>query len=309
VIRKFADKRPILFSVTVVIVTAIVLLLATALFSSAFGIDMGNLENTELDLPAMSALSLSKVVFSAVVILILITLGMKSEIIPSRKGIGRGLLLGWFLILLAIFLFLVQTDFGRAASFDSSKSLLLIPLAVYTLLIGVSEEFLCRGILYNVIFNKYGNVHAAVLISSVIFGIVHLTNLIGGASVGETLLQVLYASAFGVLIAAVYARCKNIWAVVLLHALFDFCGYAAVILAPAAAAEMDLVLADTIGVVMTVVVSVVSVCIGLFLIRKSWRAGSAVGSVPADDATQLVEADELPASESLPTMVTVTEEV
>jgi len=269
-IKKFADKRPILFSVIVFVVNAIVSVLAVVLFTSLFGLDIANSMNSELDFDVLTALTLSKVVLSAVLILILVALKMKSEIIPFRKGIGRGLLLGWFFVLFGILQFVLRFDFINAGSVEPGKFLLLLPLTVYTLFIGVSEEFLCRGIFCNVIFNKYRNVHAAVLISSAIFGIMHLSNLLGGAPLDETLLQIFYAFAFGVLFAAVYVRCKNIWAVVLLHAFFDFCSSAPEILTPVVASEINLT--DTNSLIIIAVVSVVAVCIGLFLIRKSKMA-------------------------------------
>ena len=269
-IKKIADKRPILFSVIVFIVNAIVAVLTMVLFTSLFGLDIANLENTEFDFNTLTALTLSKVVLSAVLIIILVALKMKSEIKPFRKGIGKGLLLGWFFILFGILQFTYLYDFSNAGSVEPSKLLLLLPLAVYTLFIGVSEEFLCRGIFYNVIFNKYRNVHAAVLISSAVFGIMHLSNLLGGAPLDETLLQVFYAFAFGVLFAAVYVRCKNIWAVVLLHAFFDFCSSAPEILTPVVALEINST--DTNSLIVIAVVSVAAVCIGLFLIRKSKMA-------------------------------------
>jgi len=295
-IKRFASGRPILFSVIVFIVNAVVAVLSVALFTSLFGLDMTSLEDTALDFSGLSVQILSKAVLSAVIILILVTLGMKSEIIPARKGIGIGLLLGWFVIGLAIVQFAFTFDFKNVGSVETNKFLLLLPLVVGTLLIGVSEEFLCRGIFYNVIFNKYRNVHVAVFVSSAIFGAGHLLNLIVGASLDETLLQVLYAFAFGVLVAAIYARCKNIWAVVLLHALFDFFGYAPEVLTPAYASKMALT--DTNTMIIVVVASVVAICLGLFLIRKSWRAGAAVS---ADNAAQLVEDDELSASQTSPT--------
>jgi len=295
-IKRFADGRPILFSFIVFIVYAVVTVLTAALFTSLFGLDMTNLENTPLDFSSLSALTLSKVVLSAVIILILVTLGMKSEIIPVRKGIGRGLLLGWFIVGLGIAQFVYTFDFGNAGSVGADKLLLLLPLAVHTLFIGVSEEFLCRGIFYNVIFNKYKNYHVAVFVSSAIFGVGHFTNLIGGASLDETLSQVLYAFAFGVLICAIYVRCKNIWVVVLLHAFFDFVAFAPDILTHAYASKIDW--SGTNALIMIVVASVVAICLGLFLIRKSWRAGAAV---PANTAAQVVEADELSASQTSPT--------
>ena len=63
----------------------------------------------------------------------------------------------------------------------------------------------------------------SVLISAAIFGVFHLGNLVKGDTV-QTLIQVGYATAIGILFGAVYLRIKNLWPLVIIHGLIDFFG-------------------------------------------------------------------------------------
>ncbi len=104
-----------------------------------------------------------------------------------------------------------------------------IPLFLFLCLtIGVTEELLFRGLLHRAlrdVFKKkrFGDVYA-VLLSSAVFGLWHLVNLLEGAGVGPTLMQVGYTFLLGAMFAVVYDRTENIWLSVLLHTLFDVGG-------------------------------------------------------------------------------------
>lgn len=262
-IKKFADKTPIVFSFVTTIVILIVFSTAQFSFAALFGIDM---TNPVQDINFFTASILAKIVFSVIVMLILVALKMSSVSNPLKKGFFKGLSLGWFCFVGIILNFVLFFDFSSAGSIEQSKWLLLIPVFIETLLAGVSEELMCRGILYNVINNKYKNVHAAVLLSSAVFGLVHFVNLITGQSFADTMLQVLFAFGGGVFFAAVYARCKTVWAGVMLHGLNNFALYAAKVLTPDKIANENL-----IAILMPVYTAAL-ICVGLFLIRKKKMA-------------------------------------
>lgn len=93
---------------------------------------------------------------------------------------------------------------------------------------GVTEEYMCRVILMGIIMHlavgKKNRLALAVGVSSGLFGALHLINILSGASVVTTLFQVLYATAIGMLFAAVYARTRNIIATMIVHSLIDMSG-------------------------------------------------------------------------------------
>ena len=100
--------------------------------------------------------------------------------------------------------------------------------ALYVFSIALLEEFIFRGILL-LILDDYlrGRKHKPffmALISSLVFSLFHLTNLIVGADVAGTLLQCLYTFLIGGMLAVTMLKTKNIWLCILIHTIFDFGG-------------------------------------------------------------------------------------
>jgi membrane protease YdiL (CAAX protease family) len=96
-------------------------------------------------------------------------------------------------------------------------------LVVFTLMIGFAEEALCRGVMLGA-FLPRGPVRAAVL-SSLIFGSMHLVNLFYGLDLVTALLYVIYAALIGFGLAAPFLRGGGaIWPAIAVHSLFDFIG-------------------------------------------------------------------------------------
>ena len=94
--------------------------------------------------------------------------------------------------------------------------------------IGLMEEILFRGVILVVLMQRFPNnrmgYFAAILVSSAIFGLVHLLNLFAGASFPDTLLQVGYSFLMGCMWAVVYLATRNLVFPMMLHALYNFCG-------------------------------------------------------------------------------------
>lgn len=100
--------------------------------------------------------------------------------------------------------------------------------AFYCLSIGLFEEITFRGLVFPLcvyIFRKSKyDVFWATFTSSAVFGLVHLLNLFGGASVGETILQVGYSFLVGAMCALSVALTKSIYSAILIHAVYDVGG-------------------------------------------------------------------------------------
>lgn len=99
---------------------------------------------------------------------------------------------------------------------------------VYCISVGVLEELVFRGVLFPALAgsftqDKKGLIKAFVL-SSVLFGAAHLTNLFRGANVGATFLQVLYTTLTGGLFCFVFIQTKNVLCSAAVHALYNMCG-------------------------------------------------------------------------------------
>ncbi|MDR2201270.1 MAG: CPBP family intramembrane metalloprotease [Clostridiales bacterium] len=102
--------------------------------------------------------------------------------------------------------------------------------AAFCLSIGFFEEVFFRGLVFALslkLFNAAkSGVFKAILTSSLIFGLVHLVNLFGGAGGGAVALQVGYASLTGAVCALLLYRTRSLLWPVLFHTLYDVGGLA-----------------------------------------------------------------------------------
>jgi membrane protease YdiL (CAAX protease family) len=89
-----------------------------------------------------------------------------------------------------------------------------------TLLVAFVEETFFRGVVLRLLLPCGWT--TAWILSSIMFGLGHVINLINGyQSAFTTLMQVCFALAWGLFAAAVYADTGSIWPVFVFHALFD----------------------------------------------------------------------------------------
>lgn len=100
-------------------------------------------------------------------------------------------------------------------------------LALECFCVGLFEEMAFRGVVFlGILERRRGRVRdivIAIIISSVIFGIVHSLNFFY-MSPGAVLQQIGYSFLIGAMCSVVLVRTKNIWLCVVLHAIFNFGG-------------------------------------------------------------------------------------
>lgn len=92
---------------------------------------------------------------------------------------------------------------------------------------GINEELGTRALPIDNIVRAEGevkNIKRYVILTALIFGAVHIFNVLGGASLSATVGQILYAFGFGVFFAAVYYRTGNILPCIICHFMVDFSG-------------------------------------------------------------------------------------
>ena len=88
------------------------------------------------------------------------------------------------------------------------------------LLVGVAEEIVFRGFLFNGM-KKTGSLTAAIIVSAVTFGMGHIVNLLTGHATGETLVQMIFAIAWGFLFTFAYLKGGSLLPCILIHGLID----------------------------------------------------------------------------------------
>ncbi|EUJ28704.1 CAAX amino terminal protease self- immunity [Listeria grayi] len=142
----------------------------------------------------------------------------------SWKKMKYFLIFGWPALLIAIYNVIFISD-HTLFNYSIGTGLGGLTLAfVSALFIGFFEELIFRGGLLNsflVLFNKHKNGPLlAILVSSVLFGIVHLMNF-GWQGYWDTINQVISAVPAGIFFAVIYYKTKNLLIPVLLHAIID----------------------------------------------------------------------------------------
>ena len=96
----------------------------------------------------------------------------------------------------------------------------LIYAAVSMALVGFAEELIFRGFLFKAML-KDGNVKAAIIVSSVTFGLGHILNLFTGHELIATLTQVVFAVAMGFVFTLVFYKSGSLLPGILAHSLID----------------------------------------------------------------------------------------
>lgn len=143
-----------------------------------------------------------------------------------RRGSGffNGLLVGMYPLVL------IGYSFFGSLMFQRPDDAVLLPIGriltffISMMMVGVAEEFVFRGIVAETLLEHYGTsrggIWKACILSGVLFGAGHLTNLLGSEPFG-VLMQCLFAAALGTLFAAIYFRTGNLWVTVFLHGMMD----------------------------------------------------------------------------------------
>ncbi len=146
----------------------------------------------------------------------------------SKKGVWQGLrsygLAGMLALVLSFFAFFIGLQ-----PFDASPTLekVLIEGFIYYIGVGIIEELYVRGLLLNIIeklFKKSKNATlAAVILSSVLFGLGHIFGALGHSPV-TIISKVIWTVGLGLYFGSIYKATNNLWVPILLHIVMDFCG-------------------------------------------------------------------------------------
>ena len=148
--------------------------------------------------------------------------------IYKRGKLFKTLLICFFMIVMAFYFALISLYY----MIDANPDIELLPdhwivLGLFKVFgIGFFEETFFRGIVGNLIGEKYGKdrkgVWFSVVLSALYFGLVHMLNMRYGVSFSSALFQSLSAWISGMGLCAGYYRGGSIWAMMIIHALIDF---------------------------------------------------------------------------------------
>lgn len=122
----------------------------------------------------------------------------------------------WYLPLLL--LLTANLWFGVKLNYGAIETVLYI-LSMFC--VGFLEEVIFRGLLFEAMRKE--SPKAAVIVSSITFGIGHIINLFNGsgAELLPNLLQVVYATAAGFMFVMLYCKTKSLLACIITHSIFN----------------------------------------------------------------------------------------
>ena len=193
----------------------------------------------------------SKIWFAITWIVAYCVLMSVGDWLSARIGVDKSVTLAVGIFLSAVlFLFLKKngllSDYGLCAAKKSAKSMLYylpIPImlsvhfwygiatncgaleAVFYILamlcVGFLEEVIFRGLLFEAM--RKDSLKAAVIVSSITFGLGHIINLINGSGTEllPNLLQVVYATAAGFMFVMMYYKSQSLLACIAAHGVFN----------------------------------------------------------------------------------------
>lgn len=158
--------------------------------------------------------------------------------------------------------------------------------ALQCLGVGLFEEVAFRGVIFPFVLGASGTGKkgrfAAVLLSSALFGLLHLVNLLGGFS-GAVFLQVGYSFLIGCMLSVCVFCGSGVFVCAFIHAVYNFCGNLIYSVGNFGfGAFRDVWCAEEI--VLTALVSVAAIaCFALFLWKKDSSAADAFAVFPPEN--------------------------
>ncbi|MGS2738753.1 CPBP family intramembrane glutamic endopeptidase [Sinomicrobium sp. M5D2P17] len=124
-----------------------------------------------------------------------------------------------FLIPAVYLLYIIAANFKE---FENTFSLEFFIFLFGLCLVGFTEEFLFRGILFTKLTTPFSSVYIGAIMSSFLFGIGHYINLIHSPDfINEITFQVIYAFCIGILMCGIFYRTKNLFIPSLIHTILN----------------------------------------------------------------------------------------
>ena len=192
---------------------------------------------------------------------------------PKFKGVFKtsalatGVIFVWlpFLFMLAGSYILNVVDYG----FYFKPTMLALVMAIAA---GFFEETIFRGVTVPIgmrYIRSEKRVSITVLFTALVFGLLHIGNIINGASAAMGIIQGIATIFAGLLFAAAFLRTGNILVPIIMHGVYDYMCFVT-----DASLESGIMTGETVttGLILAVLVDVIAGIWGLYLIRPAKRA-------------------------------------
>lgn len=141
-------------------------------------------------------------------------------------------------------------------------------VALNTILVGLSEEWAFRGVLFQAL-NKRLALWPAIIMTCALFGGVHVANVFVTGKLGEGMIQALAAAMSGLVFMALLLRTGSIWVPILYHAAWDLGAFT--VSAGSAAGASSTALTPTAQILFPLLLVLPNFLYALFLLRGQRR--------------------------------------
>lgn len=219
-LKRLRSAHPILFCILAEVLFLGTLFVTDLVFSIVLLFAGANF--TTMDIYLYS--TLQELAGAAVMVLVLKKTGRAGILFRRGSGFFNGLLVGMYPLVLIGYSFFVTLMFQRPENTPLLPLGRILTFLLSMMMVGVAEEFAFRGVIAQTLLEHYGTsrggIWKACIVSGLLFGAGHLTNILGSEPFG-VLMQCLFAAALGVLFAAIYFRTGNLWVTVFLHGMMD----------------------------------------------------------------------------------------
>lgn len=190
----------------------------------------GFLVGDSLRLPAYGDSMLGEFVGGVFALLMLLLFGyagiLKEKTIGTLKTFYTGgFFIGYCMLQLVAQMYLQAME-GNTSHVQPAISIIFFAATMF--LIGWTEEIVFRGVILNMFLDSFSKtkrgILGAILLNGLLFGALHMSNVFSGVKLESVIVQSITAGLLGVILAAVYARTRSIWFVIIAHAMVDFAG-------------------------------------------------------------------------------------
>lgn len=219
------EKSKLLFAIFMIVAFAIFDVLTTGFSGAIKG--FSGIVNYVNQLPSVT--DSGKSIFGEIIwalCLIPVILIFKNKYIFNQKKAPFKERIKVMLPMLIVTTIMLVAEFLQAGGFSHFNIDEVVAMLLLYAFVGIYEEILCRGWLLNEFVERFGQTRKgiiySVVLSSMIFGLMHFSNIFVGADFAGTLVQIIMATVVGVFYACIYLKTKNIWSVVFLHSFWDF---------------------------------------------------------------------------------------
>lgn len=147
----------------------------------------------------------------------------------TREDIVYAFRFGWWSVAIGVGLFVLEL-FGYLPDtpFHARWMQRTLECALFCLAVGVLEEYMFRGVLFNSLLALFGGTHRgvvrSVVVTSILFGMAHIyvSEIVDAPTAAQAMLKIAQTGIYSVLLCVIFLRTRRLWGVALFHAVDDF---------------------------------------------------------------------------------------